>query len=118
MDSYRVSSDGRSITCHRCGLTSFSLADVANRYCGLCHVFHNDPSRPLGVMWVIYDDSPSDHRGLFVARFWIHGAPTSRYVTAETLNLVRLEIPAGVYAHFPRSPDDDPVIVETWIRLD
>jgi ribosomal protein L37E len=29
-----------AITCLRCGLTSYNLNDVVNRYCGNCHLFH------------------------------------------------------------------------------
>lgn len=32
----------RAITCERCGRTSYHLGDVAARYCGWCHVFHDD----------------------------------------------------------------------------
>jgi hypothetical protein len=31
----------RSITCPRCGRTSFHPADVAERYCGACYAFHD-----------------------------------------------------------------------------
>jgi len=31
-----------SITCLRCGLSSFHPTDVAEKYCGRCHVFHED----------------------------------------------------------------------------
>jgi ribosomal protein L37E len=35
--------DGRqSITCHTCGRTSYHPEDVRQRYCGYCHVFHDD----------------------------------------------------------------------------
>ena len=29
-----------SITCPRCGMTSYSPRDIAERYCGNCHQFH------------------------------------------------------------------------------
>jgi len=32
--------DGKSITCFRCGKTSYNDNDVQKRYCGFCHVFH------------------------------------------------------------------------------
>lgn len=32
-----------SITCPRCGKTSYNLNDVRQRYCGNCHWFHDDP---------------------------------------------------------------------------
>jgi len=34
---------GQAITCHICHLTSYHPKDVENRYCGHCHVFHEDP---------------------------------------------------------------------------
>lgn len=42
MGSYIVSPDGGFITCLRCGKTSYNLDDVAKRYCGNCHLFHDD----------------------------------------------------------------------------
>ena len=33
--------DDLSITCFGCGLTSFHPEDVRKRYCGNCHVFHD-----------------------------------------------------------------------------
>jgi len=40
--TYRVSDDGTAITCLICGKTSHNPHDVANRYCGFCHWFHDD----------------------------------------------------------------------------
>lgn len=31
-----------SITCPRCGRTSYNPNDVAHRYCGACHAYHVD----------------------------------------------------------------------------
>jgi hypothetical protein len=31
-----------SITCPRCGMTSHNANDVRERYCGNCHLFHDD----------------------------------------------------------------------------
>jgi hypothetical protein len=36
---YTIAEDGKSITCHACGRTSYNMNDVANCYCGNCHVF-------------------------------------------------------------------------------
>jgi ribosomal protein L37E len=47
MKPYVISDDGRAITCRRCGLTSHNPNDVAQRYCGRCHVFHEDPRQPV-----------------------------------------------------------------------
>jgi ribosomal protein S27AE len=40
--AYMLSPDGQAITCGRCGMTSYNRRDVAARYCGNCHVFHED----------------------------------------------------------------------------
>lgn len=42
---YTIAPDGKSITCRRCGLTSHNPHDVAQRYCGHCHAFHDDHIR-------------------------------------------------------------------------
>jgi hypothetical protein len=31
-----------TITCLACGRTSANKGDIENRYCGKCHVFHDD----------------------------------------------------------------------------
>jgi len=38
---YTIAADGKSITCHQCGLTSYGLNDVRHRYCVRCDVFHD-----------------------------------------------------------------------------
>ena len=38
LQGYRA--DDSSITCFRCGMTSYNANDVQKRYCGHCHVFH------------------------------------------------------------------------------
>jgi len=43
--SYTIADDGKSITCLRCGLTSYHPEDVRQHYCGHCHVFHDDTPR-------------------------------------------------------------------------
>jgi|tagenome__1003787_1003787.scaffolds.fasta_scaffold18881612_2 transposase len=35
-----------SITCPLCGLTSYNFNDIAQRYCGHCHLFHDDTATP------------------------------------------------------------------------
>jgi hypothetical protein len=44
--SCAISSDGRAITCHGCGHTSHHPDDVAAKYCGHCHVFHDEEAHP------------------------------------------------------------------------
>lgn len=38
---FSISPGGKSITCHVCGKTSWHPEDVRNKYCGFCHVFHD-----------------------------------------------------------------------------
>lgn len=38
---YRISDDGKSITCLHCNMESFNINDVNNLYCGKCHRFHD-----------------------------------------------------------------------------
>jgi hypothetical protein len=39
---YTLVEDGQAIKCHTCGLTSWHPEDVRHRFCGKCHVFHED----------------------------------------------------------------------------
>jgi hypothetical protein len=43
---YWISPGGDSITCTKCRRTSRNPQDVAQRYCGHCHVFHDDQRSP------------------------------------------------------------------------
>src|SRR5215467_1192268 len=47
----------KAITCLRCGLTSFNPNDIAQRYCGRCHVFH-DRGTVGTVRWTPLDEMP------------------------------------------------------------
>jgi hypothetical protein len=38
-----IAADGKSITCLRCGKTSYNFNDVKYRYCAHCKRFHDDP---------------------------------------------------------------------------
>ena len=42
--SYVIPDDQSSITCTRCGSTSYNLSDVQHRYCGQYKRFHEDPA--------------------------------------------------------------------------
>jgi hypothetical protein len=50
--TYAIGSDGKSITCLRCKMTSFNINDVVHLYCGQCHAFHVD-------RWYVECDSNS-----------------------------------------------------------
>lgn len=68
-------------------------------------------------MWTI-TENPSDHPGKFVARLWlVEGrviAATTDIHIADDLKAVRAMLPGGLI-NIGRQPEDDPVIVETWI---
>ena len=69
-------------------------------------------------MAVIYD-SPKDFPGMYLCRIWegegFH--PTNTAMQKNSLDEMRKDIQAEVFSiRFPRAEDDDPVILETWIR--
>lgn len=41
--TYETGPDGAWIRCLVCKLTSHNPHDVSERYCGKCHIFHDDP---------------------------------------------------------------------------
>lgn len=67
--------------------------------------------------WTVYF-SPSDYPGLYVLRKFVLGdgeaLPTDVVFTAETLEAVREFVPSGC-VQFAPDPQDDSVIVETWL---
>lgn len=66
-------------------------------------------------MWVIYE-KPMRHTENFVARRWEvtdQLKPTDDILTAEDLESVRAQLPAGL-VWMDRMPGDDPVIGEAW----
>lgn len=40
--TYEIMNNGAAIKCSMCGLTSYHPDDVKHRYCGNCHLFHDD----------------------------------------------------------------------------
>jgi hypothetical protein len=64
-------------------------------------------------IWTVYD-SPSDYPGQFVARLYARDRGTNLALTAATLDQLRAMLPPGLSC-IARSPDDDPVIVESWL---
>jgi hypothetical protein len=77
----------------------------------------SDDVRPL-EMWTVYGPTTTDHPGMFVVRrFRITlgaAVPDAECKLALTLEEARAEVPWGLFC-LPRSPDDEPQIVETWI---
>jgi len=53
--AYHIAMDGKSITCHTCGLTSYHPKDVEQRYCGKCHKFHDDEADKQSIQRM-YDE--------------------------------------------------------------
>jgi hypothetical protein len=75
-------------------------------------------TRPLLSVWAIYDH-PRDIPDKYVARRHdvfrnAPSRPSDEYVTADSLEEVRLRIPQGLY-RMPRSAEDDPKIMEIWM---
>lgn len=64
-------------------------------------------------IWTVYD-SPRDLPGQFVARLFILDRATAKVIKAPTLEALRKLLPPGLTC-LPRNPQDDPVIVETWL---
>jgi ribosomal protein L37E len=74
--TYELGADGRTITCRLCGLTSHHSGDVEKRYCGNCHIFHED------VAGKNYEfDCVECGRHIFL----ICGPPTTRCAACETV---------------------------------
>lgn len=65
-------------------------------------------------LWTIYDH-PVDHPRHFVARRFLGDKPQARVVVSPDLETLRDWLSAEGKYVIPRSPDDDPTIVETWI---
>lgn len=63
--------------------------------------------------------NPSDYPGKAVARRWVVTAKaqvaTDEAVIADDLAKVRLVLEDRGLVCIPRSPEDDPVIVESWV---
>ena len=70
------------------------------------------------TMWVIYDH-PKDHPNYFVARrhevFRNASKATGEHVVSKDLKKLRKMLEDGGKVRITRDPNDDPVIIETWI---
>jgi hypothetical protein len=112
--AYTIAPDNRSITCRRCGLTSHNPNDVAQRYCGGCHVFHDN----ILTVWVIYRH-PKDFPKSWVLRGQDACAdggikPHAACHVASSLDNARSGLPPGL-VNIGRQPEDDAAIYECWI---
>jgi hypothetical protein len=57
--THEILYNGRAIRCLRCGLVSFNLNDVLQRYCGNCHVFHDEVGHvPVVSVSGLHDETP------------------------------------------------------------
>lgn len=68
-------------------------------------------------MWTIYKPTTPEYPGLWVARMYIslpEPRPTRFVLTSDTLVGVRAQLPLGLTL-LAASPQDDPVIEETWL---
>lgn len=70
-------------------------------------------------MWTVYDH-PLDNPDLWVARAWAVGPGGALFVGQEMigfadLHILRQALAAKGLVPIPRSQDDDPKIVETWL---
>ena len=59
-------------------------------------------------------NNPKDYPGKYVARLWDVDKPTNMVAIAESLEEIREAKPPEMII-MERQPNDDPVIVETWI---
>lgn len=50
MNTYTITKDKLSITCHVCGNTSHNLNDIAHTYCATCQAMHRDPQSSYAVV--------------------------------------------------------------------
>lgn len=76
----------------------------------------SNPNSQFLSMWVVYAH-PLDCPDKFVARRWLATdppSPTTDRKVADDLETLRQSLPIGLVC-LPRQPEDDPVIVETWI---
>ena len=65
-------------------------------------------------MWTIYDH-PSDYPDCFVAREFVLDKPTENFIACNDLDLLRGHFLEVGMKCIPRSPEDEPQIVEVWL---
>ena len=83
----------------------------------MIQVDFSDLKFPLITVYV----KPLDFQGAYVARIWEavgpRPKPTNKAITRNSLQEIREDImAAGFEIRIPRAEDDDPHIVETWMR--
>lgn len=117
--NYDILESGAAIRCHACGRASHHPRDVAERYCGYCHRYHEQ--QPAMLIWTLYDH-PKDYPDCFVARAYgmMTGLPLADEpaITAATVEELRAKVQARsphVLDCLGRHPDDDDNIIESWL---
>lgn len=65
-------------------------------------------------VWTVYDN-PKDYAGWFVARRFTLDGPTPDVLFSNKLEDLRDVLRGMGLTPIPRSPEDDAVIVESWI---
>lgn len=71
-------------------------------------------ARPEFSLWTVYD-KPKDFPGLYVARKFTLAGPTPSVMSSEDLDALRDALARMGLTPMARSPEDDPVIIESWI---
>ncbi len=54
--TFRISDNGKAITCLRCKMTSHHPKDVEHHYCSNCKAFHDDIWPPARRWWLDHPD--------------------------------------------------------------
>jgi hypothetical protein len=67
------------------------------------------------VLWTVYDNTTKDFPGVYVARKFTLNGPTHQHMTSEDLDALRTALARMGFCQMARSPEDDPVIIESWI---
>jgi hypothetical protein len=67
------------------------------------------------ILWTVYDKTTKDFPGVYVARKFTLNGPTHHHMTSEDLDALREALTRMGFCQMARSPEDDPVIIESWI---
>ena len=69
-------------------------------------------------LWTVYDH-PTDYPDAYVARQWIVGVAgvqhTERMMAHHDIEPIRTALANMGLTRLERNPEDDPVIMETWV---
>ena len=105
MKTYVIAADGLSITCIRCGRTSYNLKDVRFVYCGHCHIFHEDFAAGLPLIKDKLPDIPVDTIAL------IHGPG----VWQDKNGIMHLSVPHILnHLGLEITPENQQILLQAW----